>query len=392
MVSRLTVQSVDRRSGPLDSAPWHATALECLVLTGATGFIGGTVLVTLVNAGIVAPLLCLVRAADRAEALSRLRASAVRCGLRHELAQALTEANVIVGELGDDFPESDLARLRAASHVINCAAMASFSANPQILSTNVEDTLRFASRFDNSRTLRRFLHVGTAMACGTQCDEVVSESTFSGQDATHLVPYTRSKRDVEQRLRLQNPELPLVVARPSIVVGHTSLGTSASASIYWVFRIVHAARRFTASPDSRLDIVSVDDCARALISLSFKARLEYDVYHISAGPNAASIEQIIRAMDKAAGTAGTRYSVCTPRELKSIARELAQRQGKGVARLIEQALKLYAGFAGLNYRFDNRRLCQEIGFSPLPFVDYVQECIRTSEQVGILEQMRWDFK
>ena len=85
------------------STRMHVVGINRLVLTGATGFIGGTVLVTLMNAGLIERLVCLVRAANATEALGRLRASAIRCGLPHPRAQRLTEANVMVGELGGDF-------------------------------------------------------------------------------------------------------------------------------------------------------------------------------------------------------------------------------------------------------------------------------------------------
>ena len=378
------------------STRMHVVGIDRLVLTGATGFIGGTVLVTLMNAGLIERLVCLVRAANKAEALTRLRVSAIRCGLPHVRAQRLTEANVIVGDLGGDFTEADLARLTEASHVINCAAMASFSTNPQVLEINVRDTLRFASHFADSKTLRRFLHVSTAMACGTQCSPVVAESTFTRtgneSETNHLVPYTQSKRDVERLLRIYYPSLPVVVVRPSIVVGHTVLGTLPSASIFWVFRVVHGARRFSAKAMTRLDVVSVDDCARALALLAVKPKLAFDTYHVSAGSEAPTIGQIIGAMDEATGVSGKRYSICAPRDFRRIACEVVGRQDSGVARVIEHALGLYAGFANLDYQFDNSRLRDEIGFEPLPFVDYVSECVRTSRGVGIVEQMRWDFK
>ncbi|SOE94175.1 Nucleoside-diphosphate-sugar epimerase [Burkholderia sp. D7] len=378
------------------STRMHVVGIDRLVLTGATGFIGGTVLVTLMNAGLIERLVCLVRAANKAEALTRLRVSAIRCGLPHVRAQRLTEANVIVGDLRGDFTEADLARLTEASHVINCAAMASFSTNPQVLEINVRDTLRFASHFAGSKTLRRFLHVSTAMACGTQCSPVVPESTFAytgnESETNHLVPYTQSKRDIERLLRVYYPSLPVVVVRPSIVVGHTVLGTLPSASIFWVFRVVHGARRFSAKAMTRLDVVSVDDCARALALLAVKPKLAFDTYHVSAGSEAPTIGQIIGAMDEATGISGKRYSICAPRDFRRIACEVVGRQDSGVARVIEHALGLYAGFANLDYQFDNSRLREEIGFEPLPFVDYVSECVRTSRGVGIVEQMRWDFK
>src|SRR5476651_935577 len=380
------------------STRMHVVGIDRLVLTGATGFIGGTVLVTLMNAGLIERLVCLVRAANAAEALVRLRASAIRCGLPHVRAQRLTEANVIVGDLGGDFTEADLARLTEASHVINCAAMASFSMNSQVLDINVRDTLRFASHFADSRVLRRFLHVSTAMACGTQCSPVVPESAFgyneneNGSETNHLVPYTQSKRDVERLLRIYYPSLPVVVVRPSIVVGHTVLGTLPSPSIFWVFRVVHGARRFSAKAMTRLDVISVDDCARALALLAVKPTLAFDTYHVSAGSEAPTIGQIIGAMDEATGISGKRYSICAPRDFRRIACDVVGRQHSGAARLIEHALGIYAGFANLDYQFDNRRLRDEIGFEPLPFIDYVSECVRTSRGIGIVEQMRWDFK
>ncbi|MDE1010757.1 MAG: SDR family oxidoreductase [Paraburkholderia fungorum] len=217
----------------ISSARAQAIGVDSMLLTGATGFIGGNLLVTLVNAGLVERMVCLVRGASVADALARLRASAVRCGLPHARAQRITEANVMVGELGSEFSEIDLARLARASHVINCAALASFSTHPQVLDTNVHDTLRFVSRFVGSKKLRRFVHVSTAMACGTQCGANVQESPFGYGETRHLVPYTQSKREVERLLRSTYPNLPLVVVRPSIVVGHTVLGTLPSASIFW---------------------------------------------------------------------------------------------------------------------------------------------------------------
>lgn len=376
----------------ISSARAQAMGVDSMLLTGATGFIGGNLLVTLINAGLVDRMVCLVRGASVADALARLRASAVRCGLPHARARRITEANVMVGELGSAFSEIDLARLAKASHVINCAALASFSTHPQVLDTNVHDTLRFASRFVGSKKLRRFVHVSTAMACGTQCGANVQEATFGYGETRHLVPYTRSKREVERLLRSTYPHLPLVVVRPSIVVGHTVLGTLPSASIFWVFRVVHAARRFTARAMNHLDVVSADDCARALALLAVKPSLAFDTYHVSAGSEAPTIGQIISAMDEATGVSGRRYSMCRVRDFGKIASEVVGRDRCGSGRLIEHALRLYAGFAELDYTFDNRRLRDEIGFEPLPFTDYVSECVRTSRGVGIAEQMRWDFK
>ncbi|KST70742.1 hypothetical protein WS76_19075 [Burkholderia humptydooensis] len=78
-----TALSLTWRAGLVSpaSAPAAAAHVDRIVLTGATGFIGGAVLVSLVNAGLLDRVVCVVRACDRAHALARLRAAALKSGL-----------------------------------------------------------------------------------------------------------------------------------------------------------------------------------------------------------------------------------------------------------------------------------------------------------------------
>jgi nucleoside-diphosphate-sugar epimerase len=371
------------------SAPAAAANVERLVLTGATGFIGGTVLVALVNAGLVDRVRCVVRARDRAHGLERLRAAALRGGLAPYWVERITAANVIVGELGGVFAAADHAQLRAASHVINCAGLTSLSPTAAEAAIHVEDSLRFAERFAGSARLQRFLHVSAAYVSDGDGSGTVFEHDDPGGDAD-LTPYARSKRKVEERLR--GLDLPLVFARPSSVVGHTMLGTQPSSSTFWMFRIIHAARRFTARPLTRVDVISVDDCARALMLLALKPALAHDLYHVSVGDEAPTVTQIVRAMDEAEGIEGVpRYALCGSAEFPLIARDLIGRRDRARERLVEQALQLYAGYAALDQVFDNGRARDEIDFEPLPFVDYVNECMRTSRGIGVLDQLRADL-
>ncbi|ROL65699.1 hypothetical protein BLX41_25465 [Pseudomonas protegens] len=121
--------------------------------------------------------------------------------------------------------------------VINCAAGASFSKNPNIWPVNVEGTYAFAQVLSHSSRLKRFLHVGTAMSCGPQRESPISESWEFPEAAQQLVDYTASKAEIERRMHENLPGLPLVVARPSLVVGHRNLGRQAPGSIFWVFRM-----------------------------------------------------------------------------------------------------------------------------------------------------------
>lgn len=384
------------------SAPVAAANVGRLVLTGATGFIGSTVLAALVNAGLLDRIVCVVRADDRGHALARLRDAALRAGLAPDWAARLNESNVIAGALGDVWDGDGAARLAQATHVIHCAGQAS-PANGARLQADVDDTLRFAARFAHASRLQRFLHVGTAFVRGGPGGKVHEDAPFDDfaiaglpgealpdiglPGAVLAADYLRAKGDTERGLRALG--LPLVVVRPAHVVGHTVLGTRPAPNTFWMFRVVHAARRYTARPTMRIDVVSVDDVARATMLLAVKPALAHDVYHVSAGDDAPTVAQIVRAMDDAAGMTGEpRYATCAAADLPLVVRDVLGRRDPARERVIGKALQRFAEFATVDRVFDNRRVRDEIDFEPLPFVDYVEECMRTSRGVAVTEQMR----
>ncbi|MGU7780892.1 SDR family oxidoreductase [Burkholderia sp. PU8-34] len=379
------------------SAPVAAANVGRLVLTGATGFIGSTVLTALVNAGLLDRVVCVVRAQDRGHAVARLREAALRAGLAPYWASRLTGANVIVGGLGDVWQGADASRLAQATHVIHCAGHPSLTDSAR-LQADADDSLRFAEQFARVPFLQRFVYIGTAFVRGGNGgmvhEEIEADTTdAAGWPSTPLAgavlaaDYLRAKGDTEQRLRALG--LPLVVVRPSHVVGHTVLGTRPAPNAFWVFRLAHAARRYTARPMTRIDIVSVDDVARATMLLAVKPALAHDVYHVSAGDEAPMVAQIMRAMDEAAGMTGApRYAACAPADLPLVVRDVLGRAVPALERVIGKALQRFAEFATVDRVFDNRRVRDEIDFEPLPFIDYVEECMRTSRGVAVTELMR----
>src|SRR5205823_1748546 len=109
--------------------------------------------------------------------------------------------------------------------------------------TNILCTLALAHRVRRTGRLVRFLYVGTAYICGGRPPSVVHEDAYPRPDVGHLAEYTSSKAECEMLLERTAPELPLVVARPSVVVGHTRLGCEPSASVFWYYRTLHLLRR-----------------------------------------------------------------------------------------------------------------------------------------------------
>lgn len=206
--------------------------MKTLLLTGATGFLGGAVLEKLLNENQNINCLLLVRAEDAPRGLARIKANMEKFNVAANLLSKITKENILLGDLSE--PEAFLSdsRIDNVTHVINCAAVASFGNNPLIWKVNVEGTLAFAERMAQVKGLQRFLHVGTAMSCAPEPGSLVAESGEFEEGAEHLVEYTRSKSTIEQLMRQRCPQLPLVIARPSIVVGHTRLAASPPAAFF----------------------------------------------------------------------------------------------------------------------------------------------------------------
>lgn len=377
-------------------APLITFDQEHILLTGATGFLGGSVAAQLIANGRGADLRFLVRADSREQGLMRLRDNLRQHGVADSDCQALSAEQIICGDFLDTgWIAQELPRLMQIDRVINCAAVASFSKNPTIWPVNVEGTYAFAEAMSRSPRLKRFLHVGTAMSCGPQQQSPISESWEFPAAEQQLVDYTASKAEIERRMSDQLPHLPLVVARPSIVVGHCTLGCQASASIFWVFRMGFALESFTCELDEQIDVIPVDYCAEALIGLTLKPQLEHNLYHISAGHQAAcTFAEIDRAFAQANGAApvGERYRKVNVDDLKALAQDFEARIGPANPRLVLRALRLYSGFADLNYLFDNSRLLEEGIAVPPRFTDYLDVCVKSSTGVSIATQMQWDFK
>lgn len=366
-----------------------------ILVTGATGFLGGAVVTNLLQNGLTSSLLLLVRAANTEEGLERIRQQLRLFGLSSSQLIGLTEDQILLGDFSDVSAFTSDQRLDDVTHVINCAAIASFANNPLIRPINVFGTFAFAQRMMKSPKLKRFLHVGTAMACGTNHQSPINESWNLAPEEDHLVPYTASKAEIEQKIRNELPELPFVVARPSIVVGHTRFGCKPSGSIFWVLRMVQMLGKFTCGLEEKIDIIPVDYCADALVELALKESLAYDLYHISAGvENSCTVEEIDIPMAKARGVepCRTHYQKVSQDEIMELADEFKERIGPCNKRLVLQALRLYGGFAELNYVFDNERLLAEGIAQPPRFSSYVGLCVKTSENISIPEQMKWDFK
>lgn len=360
-----------------------------ILVTGVTGFLGGATVARLLHAGPPGRLLLLVRGATDAEAAARVRRSLQR--FSHFSEDDFAPCEIVRGDLTDRAVLTD-PRFDAVTHALHLASNTSFRSVRGVRHANILGALTLAHRLRRAPALERFLYVGTAYLCGAEPPRVVHEDDYPQPCLRHLVEYTNSKAECEMLLENTAPELPLVVARPSVVVGHTRLGVRPSASIWWFYRTVALLQRTTFPLDSLDDVVPVDYVAEALLLLLFKADLRYRRYHLSTGAGSAvSWHEIAAAFgDCGILTDGTWRAV----DFATIRAErgrMAACLGPGDESHMLDALEIYYRFGALNVEvFDNGRLLEE-GIPPPPrFTDYLGLCASTSAGRSVYEQMRDD--
>jgi nucleoside-diphosphate-sugar epimerase len=361
-----------------------------ILVTGSTGFIGGAAVARLLQAGPAGRVLLLVRGSTDAEAAERVRRSLARFAEPSGLD--LGRCEVLRGDLTDPAALAD-PRLGAVTHVLHLASNTSFRSVRGVRHTNIFGALALAHRLRRAPGLRRFLYVGTAYLCGTEAPRVVREDDYPRPCLRHLVEYTASKAECELLLDATAPDLPLAVARPSVVVGHTRLGVRPSASIWWFYRAACLLRRTTFPMSSLDDVVPVDYAAEALLFLLFKPELAHRRYHVSAGEGSAvTWHEIAAALAEFAGE--RRDDPWREVDFATIAAErgrLAELFGPGDEERLLAGLETGYRFGSLGVEvFDNTRLLAEGMAAPPRFTDYLGVCVATSAGRGVYEQLRDD--
>jgi nucleoside-diphosphate-sugar epimerase len=348
----------------------------------------------------------LVRAEDATHAYQRTVRSLARFTPDLEQLGRLRAEQIITGDFTQPAAFAADARLSSIKRVVHCAALTSFGANQRAFTTNVDGTLRFVHHLRQVASIERFLHVSTAMICGDQPSHLVREDDYPRQHVDHFVSYTESKSEAERLLRLTLPGFPLVVVRPSIVVGHTRLGCTPSGSIYWTFRMADALGMIPCSQDDRMDVIPVDYAADALQHLLLKSKLMFSSYHISAGEESctnwreiarAFAATRVRVHQLAVGDEGdsaetdSSYRSVDFEEITARKPEFDQLFGPCNKKFMLKALALYSGFAQINTVFDTSRLRLEGMPSSPRFSDYLGVCEATSAGRSIADQGTIDF-
>lgn len=346
-----------------------------VLMTGATGFLGTELLARYLQRS-DRMIYAIVRADDDAHALQRLHdtlagafgsAEPYRARV-HALAGDMTQPGLRL--------DPDAARTLAGSvdEIVHGAAAVSFDLDlEQARAINVHGTrelLKLAVLCRRHGGLRRFTYVSTAYVAGLHRGPFGEDDLDVGQRFRNA--YEESKFESETLVREYAERLPITVVRPSIIVGDSASGWTASFNVlYWPTRAL-ARGSFPLLPARRsspVDVVSVDYVADATYALAAMPDAAGRTYHLTSARDATSIGELLAlACDKLDVKAPPLISPALYRRVLAPLLGFVQPRRREFLR----ATATYVPYFAVRAEFDDSRAREALGpqISPLPLGEY----------------------
>lgn len=377
-------------------------------LTGATGFLGGEILMQLAMRPDVDRIFCLVRAKSQEEAGQRMRKLFEFHGDSYDEDRVIP----ILGNLTQTGLSDILAaneELRGVNVIVHSAANTSFARmhDEAVEKVNIQGLKEILEWAKTLPDLSCFVYVGTATIIGKDVKgRVVREDESPNLEASHVVKYTYTKMLGELIVQEYLPPEQVLIVRPSILMGDSRPVKPRSYVILWTLAAGNLMRLLPVNPESALDIVSVDYAADAIVRLIF-ARRRHKVYHVSSGVQCATTPRLLTdAVNHKQN--GRPPFLFVDREMLAQMRHWARGKISEGAEIFQypQHLKYwdetfpekiqlrvlltglvpYAEFIDLGQIFDNSRLLEDTDIGPSePAHVYLQRCADVLDKIDVLE-------
>jgi nucleoside-diphosphate-sugar epimerase len=232
-----------------------------VLVTGASGFLGGRLAEMLMSAG------------EQVTVLARSTSD-----LSHLSAPRLDALRIVRGDLADS--ESLQDAVRGVTHIFHCAAASTDWARMEVYrDSNVRGTEMLLAAALKESQLERFVHVSTTDVYGYP----VIPCAEAGELRDTGLPYNRTKIQGEQAVwRASREGLPVTVVRPATIYGPR--GKAFVTDIAELLR--HRQMAHIGGGRATGGFLYVDNAAAAMIAAAQSARTEGQVYNLSDGTGA----------------------------------------------------------------------------------------------------------
>jgi dihydroflavonol-4-reductase len=330
------------------------TAVDKVLVTGASGFVGSAVARRLVEERFA--VRALVRAGSPRAHLEDLKLEFVEGDLRD--AAAVRQA------------------MRGVRYVFHVAAVYRLSLrNPQeIFASNFEGT-RIVMQAARCAGVERIVHTSSVATLAPRADGAPADESILVEDCKAVSAYKRSKLAAERLVHTMIAEgLPAVVVNPSTPIGPFDVRPTPTGRIV----VEAAAGRIPGFVDTGLNLVHVDDVAAGHL-----AALRHGVIgarYILGGQN-VHICELLREITRRAGRPAPRWRI--PRLLVlpfAAAAECAARVTGHEPFVTINGVRL----AKHRMFFTSAKAEQELGYSPRPYTEGIEDALRWFRRHGYL--------
>jgi long-chain acyl-CoA synthetase len=253
------------------------------LVTGATGFLGREIVRNLLKNDPSAKLTLLVRGKDDADAKRRGEK------LVTELAgsDANKRVTIVRGDIEQDRLGMDERTWNNAAAntgaVIHGAASVSFTLPiDEARNVNVEGTRRILDLAKEARA--RVDYVGTAYVAGDRQGIAYEDELDVGQPFRNT--YEQTKMEAERLVRERLRDQPIAIFRPSIIVGDSQTGRTASFKVlYWPLKLYAQgfARFVPGRRSTPVDVVPSDYVVNAIMAIRKREDSLGRAFHLAAG-------------------------------------------------------------------------------------------------------------
>ncbi len=257
-----------------------------VLVTGATGFVGGNLVEALLKKG--CSVTCLVRTTSDTRSLEKM------------------PVRFLIGDLENSKAMPALGRIDTVYHVAGAIKSPNRDGYFRTNQTGTRRLLEFLA--DAEPGLSRFVHVSSLAAAGPSRE---GRALTEGQKPNPISWYGESKLRSEEEVLKFSGAFPVTILRPSAVYGPRDRETLI------IFRMVNRGCLFTPGKSTRFfSLIHVDDLTAALVHAGEQDTSSGEVFFISR-PEAYTWDEVGRAI---ARELGRRYRrIAFPAQMASIA-------------------------------------------------------------------------
>jgi len=334
------------------------------LITGATGNIGARLTVDLLRSDPCVRVILLVRGKDDYSAWSRVMGILKSVGYGNLPLDWKSRVIVLAGDISEKqlgFSGGRYEALaRQITHIIHSAAATSFIQSRQAaLLTNYVGTvnvMKLAQRCQKKGRLVCAGYVSTAYV-NRSGDKLIRETTLAHRsDFSNSYEFTKWK--AERYVSSLMGTLPVMIFRPSIVMGDTVTGCTVAFNVVYI-PIKQISERpscwLPGAANTSLDVVPVNFVTASILQIIRDSSNCGKIFHIVAGPsNSTTCGGIIRAAQKylsSHGLAAGKVKFVPLSKLQRLSGKLPED-----IRYTRQMMKMLSPYMSNNWAFDDTNL------------------------------------